>query len=119
MTSFTGNLVPAGQEAYLTITLTGNTNKAYHPSVTMTTGVGEFLFDILTNCTGGNMGCMMEGGNSIGLTAWETKYTAGNASDTGFIPIPAVGTNGAIIIHVYRKPGLGVTCNNYTLNITN
>jgi hypothetical protein len=118
--TYTGNLVPAGQEAYLSVTFTGNANFSYHPRVTLTTGAGEFECDILDNCAGNLMSCGVEGGSSNGRTAWEEDYTAGDPNNaTNFDPIPAVGTNGTVLIHVYRRAGQALTCDNYTLTIGN
>ena len=119
-TVFTGNLVPAAQEAYLSVTFNGNANPAYHPHITLTQGVGEFVFDILTNCSGTLITCAVEGGSSNTRTDWEEVYTAGDSSQpTEFNAIPAVGVGGTVIVHVYRTAGLPVTCNNYVLTISN
>ncbi len=120
MITYTGNLVPAGQEAYLSVTMTGNTNFSYHPSVTLTTGAAEFAFDIEVNCTPSLESCGVEGGNSSNDTVWETQYTAGDPNNAPqYQPIPLVGTNGTIVIHVKRRPGKPVSCNGYTLTIGN
>jgi hypothetical protein len=118
-TTYTGNLVPTGQQAYLTVTFTGNTNLNYHPQVTLTAGAGEFAFDIFSNCSGTTLACGTEGGVSIGRSAWEVYYTAGGSGSPFFVPIPPVGNNGTVIIHVYRLAGKPVTCNNYTLQVSN
>ena len=105
--------MPLGQEAWLTVTFNGNTSPTYHPRVRMTAGSGEFAFDITTNCAGGLLTCGTEGGTSTRLFDWETFLPAGNGYDN---PIPAVST---IYVHVYRRVGLPLSCNNYTLSITN
>ena len=56
MTS-TGNLVPLGQDAYLTVTFNGNTSEDYHPSITLTKGASEFLFDVFSDCSGTTLAC--------------------------------------------------------------
>jgi hypothetical protein len=119
LTVVTGNLVPFGTEAYYTVTFNGNTNAAYHPKVVLTGGAaGEFAFDILSNCSGALSGCGVEGGNSSGRTTWEVLYTAGDPSQpANFIPIPPVGNNGTVLIHVYRKSG-PVTCDTFTLTVS-
>ena len=118
--TFTGNLVPAGQEAWLTVTFNGNTNYGYHPHIQMTAGATEFVFDVLVNCSGGAISCGFEGGNSVGKTDWETFYSAGDPNDPPhFIPIPPVGNAGAVLIHVYRRAGKPVSCAGYTLTISN
>lgn len=117
---FTGNLVPAGQEAYVAVTFSGNANGSYHPSVTLSLGSAEFAFDVLSNCSGTRISCGQEGGGSTGITTWEEFYAAGDPNQpANFNAIPAVGNNGTIIIHVYRRAGKPVSCNNYTLTISN
>jgi hypothetical protein len=114
-----GNLVPAGQEAWYQVTFTGNTSTAYHPRVVFTNNPGNaFQFDIRTNCAGGAPACGSEGGVASALTDWEVLYTGGDPS-SAFNPIPPVGQNGTILIHVYRKAGAPVTCAQYTLQISN
>lgn len=120
--AYTGNLVPAGQEAWLVVTFTSNLNYSYHPSVSLTAGASEFKFDLLTNCTGTPAGsCGNEGGSSTGVTSWETVYTGGDPGNPlgYFQPIPPPGASGTVLIHVYRATGLPVTCNSYTLTISN
>jgi hypothetical protein len=117
---FGGNLVPAGQEAYLAVTFSGNTNFSYHPKVALTAGASEFAFDILTNCSGTVSACGVEGGGSSNVITWEEIYTAGDPNQpANFNAIPPVGNNGTIIIHVYRRPGKPLSCNSYTLIISN
>ncbi|MEZ4296816.1 MAG: hypothetical protein R3B70_17755 [Polyangiaceae bacterium] len=112
------NLVPLGTEAWYTVTFTGNTNPAYHPRVRFTTNPGSaFQFDIRTNCSGGTLGCGVEGGNSNGKTDWETFNGAGSAGY--YNPIPPVGNNGTILIRVYRKAGQPLSCGTYTLTVSN
>jgi hypothetical protein len=113
-TSYTGNLVPLGQEAYLTVTFSGAANSAYHPHIKMTAGAAEFAFDVFSNCSGGLKACD-EGGTSNGRDDWETSWP-GTATPPGYTaPIPEVGQ---VFIHVYRR-GPPVSCANYTLTITN
>ncbi len=118
-TSYTGNLVPAGQEAYLTVTFQGNGSPAYHPHIVMTAGAAEFAFDVLTDCGGGLLSCGAEGGTSSNRTDWEVLYTAGDSSSASFSPIPAVGAGGVVLVHVYRRTGLPVSCNTYRLSFAN
>jgi len=115
-TTYTGNLVPSGTEAWLVVTFSGNTNPAYHPHVTMTAGTGEFAFDIRTDCAGTLVSCGVEGGGAAAVTDWESFVISG----TGYYnPIPPVGANGTVLIHVFRRVGQALTCNNYTLTISN
>jgi hypothetical protein len=128
----TGNLVPLGQDAYLTVTFTGNTSEDYHPNITLTKGASEFLFDVFSDCSGTALPCGdqedddTEAGTSIGLTTWEVEYTGGDfnseaapGTDGAFEPIPAVGNGGTVLVHLYRKDGLPVSCNEYTLTVGN
>jgi hypothetical protein len=118
--TFSGNLVPSGQEAYLSITFAGNTNYSYHPHVVLTTGAAEFAFDALVTCGGSAISCGVEGGNSTNRTDWEEVYTGGDPNNPpNFNAIPPVGAGGTVIIHVYRRPGLPVSCNGYTLTLSN
>ncbi len=100
-TSYTGNLVPLGQQAYLAVTFTGQTNTAYAPHIKMTAGTSEFTMDILINCAGGTI--------AANTQDWQASFNGG---------VP-VGTNGTVLIRVYRKTGLPVSCNTYALTITN
>ena len=127
VTTYTGNLVPNGQEAWLSVTFTGNGSPSYHPHVKLTTGAAEFQFDINTNCSGGVMACCPVGAglpacvemgkNSTGDDDWEVSNSNEVAPATS--PVPAVGTGGSILIHVTRRSGFPVSCNNYTLTISN
>jgi hypothetical protein len=113
VSSYTGNLPTAGQEGWFSVTFTGNGSSSFHPHITMTAGASEFGFDVATNCSGGTTTCGMEGGVSTGRTDWETFW-----NQTGYNnPIPLPGTGGTVFVRVFRKAG-GVTCNNYTLTIT-
>jgi hypothetical protein len=106
-----------GKEAWFIVTFTGNASTAYHPRVRFTNNPGSaFLFDIRTDCNGNAIGCGTEGGVSNGKTDWETFKPAANGYTQ---PIPPVGNNGTILIRVYRKAGAPVTCENFTLSITN
>ena len=107
-TTYTGNLVPAGQEAYLSVTFNGNTNVSYHPHITMTAGAAEFVFDILTNCAADvDRLRQSRAATPTGRTDWEEVYTGGDPNEPGnFNAIPAVGADGTVIIHVYRRPGM-------------
>jgi hypothetical protein len=113
---YSANLVPLNAEVYYAVTFTGNTNPAYHPHVLMTAGIAEFEFDIVSNCTGGLLTCMVEGTLSTAGTEWETYFPGSVPGD--YTAIPPVGNNGLIIIHVYRRAGQPVSCNNFTLTIT-
>ncbi|MBK8255919.1 MAG: hypothetical protein IPK82_25040 [Polyangiaceae bacterium] len=111
------NLVPNGVEAWYTVTFTGNTNASYHPRVRLTTNPGSaYQFDIRTNCAGGTIACGTEGGVSNAVTDWET-FVTGTAGY--YNPIPPVGNNGTILIHVFRKAGQPLSCSPFTLSVSN
>jgi hypothetical protein len=124
----TGNLIPdATTETWYQVAFAGNKVANYHPHVVFMTNPGEeYLFDIETNCTGGNETCAekIDAGadagapqHSTGLTEWEEFYAPGvDLVDASFVAIPSVGT---IYIHVYRAPGAAIDCNNYTLTVSN
>lgn len=115
--STSANLVPAGQEAWYIATFTGNTNPAYHPHVVLTTNPGSaFLFDIRTSCAGAAISCGVEGGASNAVTDGETFKPASNGYTN---VIPLVGNNGTILIHVFRKAGAPLTCDQFTLKVSN
>jgi len=115
--AYTGNLVPAGREAWFIVTFTGNGNTSYHPHVRFTTNPGSaFQFDIRSDCGGSALACGTEGGTSNGLTDWETSKPAANGYNN---VIPPVGNNGTILIRVFRKAGAPVTCASFTLTISN
>lgn len=77
----TGNLVPAGQDAYLTVTFNGNTSEDYHPSIALTKGASEFRFDVFSDCNSTTLTCGDQeggdddggGGASTGLTTWRSS----------------------------------------------
>ena len=86
----------------------------------MTAGASQFALDVLTNCAGSAMACGTEGGNSVNRTDWEVVYTGGDPNNpVNFNPIPPVGSNGTVIIHVYRRAGQPVTCGTYTITVSN
>ena len=113
----TANLVPAGKETWYVVTFTGNTNAAYHPRISFSSNPGNaFQFDIRSNCAGATLACGTEGGNSNARTDWETFKPGPNGYTQ---PIPAVGNGGTVLIHVTRQAGSPVTCNSFTLTISN
>ncbi len=125
----TSNLFPATPNAaYYTVTFTGNDTDVvnYHPKITLTDPLGEFVMDITTDCTTLIATCNTGGdtGTSDGVTTWEMKYTAGDPNSkapdgttSNFDPIPLPGTGGTVYIKVYRKVALTKCSNAYTLNV--
>jgi hypothetical protein len=116
-TSVTANAVPAGNEDWYVVTFPGNGSTSYHPRVRFTANPNNaFRFDILSNCQGNSPGCGVEGGVATSKTDWETFYPGGAGY---YNPIPPVGNNGTVLIRVYRTPGPAVSCEAYTLAISN
>jgi hypothetical protein len=116
-TTQTANVVPAGKENWYTVTFTGNTSTAYHPRIRFTSNPGNyFRLDIYSNCSGASPTCGVEGGVATGKTDWEVFKPGANGYNN---PIPPVGNNGTVLIRVYRAAGAPVTCDSYTLTISN
>ncbi len=112
------NLVPLGVEAWYTVTFTGNGSSSYHPRVRFTVNPGNaYQFDIRTNCAGATLGCGIEGGISNAMVDWEVFNTG--PLPGYYNPIPPVGNNGTILIHVFRKAGQPLSCQPFTLQISN
>ena len=78
--------------------------------------ISQFKFDILSTCTNA-LGCP-EGGPTASITDWEVFYAGGGFGSPGFQPIPPVGNAGTILIRVFRTSG-GLSCDNYTLTVSN
>src|SRR5581483_3602344 len=116
-TSVSGNSVPAGDSDWFEITLTGNTNTAYHPKVSFASNPAGYVFDVYSNCANGTQGCG-EGGVSTSRTIWEVFYSNGSPSGATWAPIRAVGNNGLLFIRVYR-PGGTASCASFVLTISN
>jgi hypothetical protein len=124
--SINGNLVPAGTDTYYRFTFTGNGASNYHPRVTLAGNPGsEYVFDVMTNRSATTCGTSLTCGTETGthaaaVTDWEVAY-AGAIFPPGpnFIAIPAVGSGGTVIVHVYRASGAPVDCNGYTLVVNN
>jgi hypothetical protein len=114
--TYTGNLVPMGQEAYLSVTFGGTGATNYHPHIRLTNGGSEFAFDVVASCGATGLSCG-EGGTANSTADWEVSFTGMTPGNTA--PIPAVGTNGTVYIHVFRRAGQAATCNSYTLTISN
>jgi hypothetical protein len=118
-----GNLVPIGSSTWYAVSFTGYNASTFHPKIALTTNPGgEYLFDVETNCSGGDVLCqeLTDAGasaHSVGLTVWEKSYNSGvDFVDSGFLPIPSLGT---LLVHVYRAGAAPVDCNSYTLTVSN
>jgi hypothetical protein len=116
--TYTATLVPGTTSTWVTVTFNDNTNLAYHPHVTLTTNPNsEYVFDIYNTCNGSNPACGTEGGTAVGVTDWETFYTAGDPSHPATFQSIQVGTGGQVWIQV-RKVSGPVDCNAFTLTIS-
>jgi hypothetical protein len=127
--TYTGSIPEMGGSSlgdWFSVTFSGESNTAFHGLIQLTSGAGEFVFDILqSSCSGAPMACGTEGGSCTGKTAWEESYVGPNpAGDptsvspsgaSNFTAIPAVGT---VFIHVYRaNASAPPDCNAYKLSI--
>ncbi len=102
ITPFSSNLFPATPNAaYFSVTFTQNdTNTAFHPEITITDPLNEFVMDITTDCSTLISTCNTAGdsSNTGGVTTWEMKYTAGDPNSKvahrhhQFDPIPLPGS---------------------------
>jgi hypothetical protein len=120
----TGVLPVATDGDWYQVTFNSEDNTAFHGLIQLTTGGGEYLFDVIQgSCNGSPLSCG-EGGNCTGKTAWEESYSGPNpAADpnsktptgaSNFTQVPAVG---AVWIHVYRANMAATSCNPYTLSV--
>jgi hypothetical protein len=121
-TTASGTLA-AGGDAWYQVNFTGNTAPNYHPFVSLTTNPGsEFVFDVLSSCSGGTpVGCMDSPG--AGLSTWEIAYATFPAGQGPFSspngqPGQFIGTTSALI-HLYRASGAPPDCQQYTLTFQN
>jgi len=89
------------------------TTSGYHPRISISDPRNVSVFDVQANCSSA-LGCGTEGTASRGLTVWEV---VGGGDQTGqtYSPTPSVGT---VLIKVYNKSS-ALTCDHYTLTITN
>jgi hypothetical protein len=117
--SHTSVLFPGSPNAaYYTATFSDNTNFSFHPKITLSDPLGEFVMDVTTDCFTQVSTCTTPGDATSpqGITSWEVSYNGGDPASyptTGshFQPQPI----GTVFIKVYRK-GPGVSCNNaYTI----
>ena len=114
--SATGSLPVANNESWFSVVFSQNTNLSYHPHVLFTSNPsGEFAFDVLSNCSGAVLTCPdQSNGPATTQREWEVKYTAGDSTSPGFVPIPSQ----AVWIRVYRAAG-AANCDEYTLSVSN
>jgi len=88
----------------------------FHPHVRFSANPNNaFLFDIRTDCSN-TLTCGGEGGGaSVGLVDWETFF---NGSQGPNFPTIAINMPSTIFIRVYRANGKPVTCDSWTLTIS-
>lgn len=122
--AYTGQIPEPTGGDWFTVTFTGSTNTAYHPTVTFTSNpTKEFLFDITVgspaSCPGTAVSCASGEGTGTGLTTWEQSYTGPNPPADpahNFVPIPEIGQ---VLIHVYRASTTNpATCDQFALTIS-
>ena len=122
MTSASGNIVPSGAEAWVSVTFTGNTSPSYHPQIALTSGATEFAFDVMSDCSGTVLSCDDEAdaGPGSGTATWEEFYGDGGdfSNADAFVPIPPSGNDGGVVVRVYRRTGQPASCNQYTLSVS-
>jgi hypothetical protein len=117
----TGNLPGALLSNWFSVTFSGSIMANYHPHVVLSTNPGkQFLFDVVADCNEATQACGTEAGLTANtITDWEVKQTGGDPGSKMYAASPVVGVGGNVKIHVYRAPGGNVTCDSYTLTITN
>jgi hypothetical protein len=123
-----GNLPQMGAENWFSTTFQGEGDKAYHPKISLAGTGSEFKMDVLSGCPGqgGAMACGEgNGAVSTGTLAWEVAYSGGDPpgpndkeGKPNWTPIGAVGNGGTVLIRVFRSGG-AVTCDAFTLTISN
>ena len=118
MMSTTGNIATTGGQAYVAVSFTGNLTPTYHPQIALTQGASEFAFDILSDCNGTVLTCG-EGDAAMGNSTWEEFYADGAdfASDV-FVPIQPTGDDGGVVVRIYRRDGMPLTCDQYALTVS-
>jgi hypothetical protein len=120
-TSVTGSIDTVGGANWFAVTFTGNTNQSFHPHITLSTNPNnEFIFDVSSDCTGTMELCGTEGGNCTAKTQWETSYSAaaismGDLTSPALIPIPVT----VVYLRVYRVAGMPLTCDQFTVTLSN
>jgi hypothetical protein len=128
--TFSSNMYPASPNAaYFTVSFTGsNQSLNYHPKITLTDPLGEFVMDVTTDCAtfvssgGSSDACNGAGdnGNSNGVVTWETSYIGPvpQADPSHPAEFQAIPPRGTVYVKVYRKVPM-TSCNNkYMLTAT-
>src|SRR5439155_27292573 len=113
------NLPQPGEEIWYQVAYQGPTTTPYHPRVTLTVNPGnEFVIDVMSNCSGGQIACGMEGGNAVNRTDWEQLASGGDATGNAYSPTPAVGTGGTVWVRVHRANSV-TSCSSFTVQFSN
>jgi hypothetical protein len=120
MATASGNIVPVGSQAYVTVTFTGNASPGYHPQIALTTGATEFAFDVMSDCSGTVLDCDDQTDAGAGTSTWEEYYDDGGdfSNLDAFVPIPPSGDDGGVVVRVFRRAGQPASCNQYTLTVS-
>jgi hypothetical protein len=118
MVSATGNIATDAGEAYVAVSFTGNLTPTYHPLIALAEGGSEFAFDILSDCNGTVLTCG-EGDAAIGNSTWEEFYADGaDFSSDAFVPIQPTGDDGGVVVRIYRRSGMPLSCNTFALTVS-
>ncbi|HEX8794162.1 MAG TPA: hypothetical protein VF765_24635 [Polyangiaceae bacterium] len=117
MTNAMGNIATLDGQAFFAVSFTGNGQPTYHPLITLDDGGSEFAFDILSDCNGFVLTC--DDGDASGSTTWEQYYVdASDYTRDVFVPIPPAGDDGGVVVRVYRRTGMPLSCNQYSLTVS-
>lgn len=117
MVNATGNIATMDAQAFVAVSFTGNNQPTYHPLITLDDGGSEFAFDILSDCNGVVLTC--DDGDAMGSSTWEQYYLdAADYMRDVFIPIPPAGDDGGVVVRIYRRTGMPLSCNQYSLTVS-
>jgi hypothetical protein len=117
----TGNLPDTMLSNWFSVTFAGNTMGGYHPHVVLSGNPNnEFFMDVVADCTEAPQACGTEAAKTANtVTDWDVKQTGGDPGSKMYAASPPVGVNGVVKVHVYRAPAAAVSCDSYTLTISN
>lgn len=118
-----GNIASAGGQAYVAVTFTGNLTPTYHPQIVLAEGGSEFAFDVLSDCSGTVLTCADDDAAvddaGTGTSTWEEFYADGAAfTSDAFVPIQPSGDDGGVVVRIYRRAGMPLSCNQYALTVS-
>jgi hypothetical protein len=135
--NLTSTLPASGtEEIWFAITFAQSLGPSYKPHLGFTAGGGEYLFDIYTDCSRHlPQGCFTAGDVSspVNLTSYDIAVTAGDQGATGgecgngsvhgnctpaYSPPPAISSSGVVFVRVHRANTNVVSCNSFTLQVT-